>query len=260
MNVPGVQSDRTVGSVQAVVEIAQNMAKDGVPVELEVRFGRCDHGRFTPGMSPEQMDRIVEEIRTCRDWTAVTDDWVLSMLFFHGSTIPGDTRTLRTESIYRSATTHEVNCIEKRLIQNSTYAVDLSELPGDGAAPTDFRVAVAVENKVPNDDIPFAERPTRCTVRMRLEFLYTPLGRSRPAWSFMLTRRWSAADFHQALLNKEMDPPQCDIELELIDQSYLQSTESDKLTFKMLWKVYDIIGMLTDTDLRVDDFSFRQVR
>lgn len=255
---PGVQPESTVHTVTDVVRVAKQMAHDGAPVELEVRFGRAG-GSFVPGMSPEQMDRIERQLRTCRDWTRASDDWELSMLFYHGSTIPGDTRVLRTESTYHSATSKEVRCVDKHPVRTHTYTVQLLD-PIDPPPPIDFRVAAAVENQVPDVDIPSSTRPSRVVVRLRTEYLYTPLGRTRPAWSFMLTKRWSAATFHQALLLKETEPPQCDIELECVDPAYLLDHSAEQVGFKMLWKVYDLIGLLSGVELHKDEFSFQLAR
>lgn len=252
---PGIQSSTVERTIESIIHSAQRMSNEGAVVEFEVRFGKAN-STFVPGMTVETMNRIEKQLNTCRDWSTTTEDWSLSMLFYHGSTIPGDTRILRTESSYHSATSKEVRCIEKRSVQTHTYIVDVVDHL-DAVVPIDFRLAVSLENPVPDVDVPMSVQPSKCTIRLRKEYCYTPLGYARPVWAYMLTKRWTASGFHEALLMKETEPPQCDIELEIVDINYLTNTNADELSFKLMWKIYDLIKLIADTELRSDEFSYR---
>lgn len=264
MAYPGIQPKSTEDRIKTTLERAASLVRDGQPVELEVRFGRIRGRTFDPGFSPTEVDRIEALLQTFKNWSKGESGWYQSHVFYHGSSIPGDKRELRTEKTYRSTTREDVECIEKRSVDKLDCAVALLEGPPIGpegeSPPVDFRVSVAVEHPVPKDDIPMSVRTDRCVLKRRREFLYTPVDRYAPLWAFHITKRWSAPTLVQALFLSAKDQPQCDIELELLDPRYLVEVGTDEAAFKMLWKVYDVIQAILGETLHSDAFAIHIAR
>jgi hypothetical protein len=261
MAFPGVQPKSTEDRLRMVVMLAEQHVGDEQPVELEVRFGRIRGKSFEPGLSEDDLHRVEALLDTYNNWSEGETDWYRSHVFYHGSSIPGDKRELRTEKVYRSTTQEDVTCVEKRSLQKVNFSVAVLDenasslsVVEDGPA-IDFRVSVAIEHPVPKDDIPMAVRTDRCVVKLRREFLYTPLDRRSPVWGIHLTKRWTASTLVEAFHVSARDPPQCDIELELLDTNYLLTKGSDTTTCKMVWKIYNIIEAIYGHVLHQEEFS-----
>jgi hypothetical protein len=264
MAFPGIQPKSTEDRIRATVAHAARLAQDGQPVELEIRFGRIRGRTFEPGFSPDVVDRIETLLETFNNWTESEPGWFQSHVFYHGSSIPGDKRELRTEKVYRSTTREDIECVEKRSAEKLDCAVALLDgpplTPDGDTPPIDFRISVAIEHPVPKDDIPMTVHTDQCVLKKRREFLYTPVDRRTPVWAFHITKRWSAPTLVQALYLSARDPPQCDIELELLDTRYLLEHGVEFTAFKMIWKIYDVIQAVLGANLHHEEFAIHIAR
>ena len=174
-------------------------------------------------------------------------------MFHHKSNIPGDTRTLRTVASYPSATQKSVETVDKVGVCKATFGVSFDDGSGRDRA-VDFRVAVAVEHPVPPEDVPGEDEPTRCTIRLRKEYLYVPKGYTIPAYRFHITKRWTDVSYVGALYAMNTRPPQCDIEME-VDADYITSRGDDEVAFKMLWKVKDLISAIVNRNVDPEEYT-----
>lgn len=259
MKYPGVQAESTLEKFRDVIRTAQRLAREGLPVELEIRQGKVNvqDNRFEPGgLSVEELDRIDEGLSRCRDWASKSNDWCISNVFHHRSSIPGDTRMLRSVATYPSATQKRIETVDKVGVCKATYGVSLDDSEGC-TKPVDFRVALAVEHPVPPEDVPGGDEPTRCTIRLRKEYLYTPKGCTNPAYRFHLTKRWTDTSYVGALYAMNTRPPMCDIEME-VDAEYIITRGEDEVMFKMLWKVNNLISAILNRNIDPEEYTCRQ--
>lgn len=220
-------------------------SETGVLPELEIRLGfyHRDQHRFEPRMSVEQVHNLEARMDTFRDWNTVCDVWKLINTYYHKSSIAHDKRQLRSDLVFNSEVETVKTTMEKVKLCDRTFVVDGSTVE----TPVDFRVALSVEKPISDRDIPNKAVPHRCVVKLRKEYTYSPSNYAEPVLAFHLTKRWSGVAYAETMASVNT-PPECDIEIELLSERYLQECSAEEIAFKMLWKVYSIIVELRRGD------------
>lgn len=227
-------------------------AADNEYVELEMRFRLgAPAGHFQPGVPEEAFAALEERLDSCRDWASITD-WHNIQTSFHGSSVPGDTRRLRTESCFPPKRDNlaevVITSVQKELVQNRDYRTVAMGMSLNGV-PAEIRVALNIERTVPPVMLPDDVETSSVHVKERKCYYYAPTGCSSPVWCYMLTRRWTGSTFREARKAKDAFPPVCEVEIECIDPSYLLSKDPGKTAVKLLGKACDLLGIMS-ADLR----------
>lgn len=229
-------------------------------VELEARFSTQNHtNHFNPGVSETAFATLEKRLDTCRDWAAV-EDWHNISSFFHSSAIVGDTRKLRTEVIFppvaedpeeeAAAVVREkdpgptiVTQVKELVCKNDYRTVSLK--PGTTTAPpAEVRIAVNRERLIPDVDIPEDIETTAVHLKERKCYYYASTDCDRPAWCYMLTKRWKGATYQDARIAKERHPPEYEVELECVDPLYLIEKDPGRLAVNIFSKACDILGII----------------
>lgn len=228
--------------VTSVIDLARRRLTENsnTCLELEIRFGKKLPHSFEPGIPLDVFEALEKKFNSGRDWVRV-DDWHNISVYSHPSVLPNDTRVLRTEVSYSTATKDPITieCIHKERICNHDYI----SLPSS-ASSTDLRLALNYEHKVWGSDIPNEVQASMAQIKMRKCFHYTPTGYNEPVWCYVFTKRWKGSTMFAAMLEKQKQPPICEIEIEL-SPKYLQSAHpSGYIAAKMLYKICDIMDML----------------
>lgn len=228
-------------------------AGDDEYVELELRFRLgTPAGHFQPGVPAEAFAALEKRLDSGRDWSEVTP-WFNIQTAFHGSSVPGDTRKLRTETRYpptcdRVAEGVAITSIQKELVQNRDYRTVALGMAADGN-PAEIRVALNIERPVASALLPDDVQTSSVHVKERKCYFYAPTGCTNAVWCYMLTRRWTGGTYREARTAKDNLPPVCEVEIECIDPSYLLSKDPGKTAVKLLGKACDLLGIMS-TDLR----------
>lgn len=237
--------------VAAVVDAAkEELKRTGELPELEVRLGSMTPSGFSPGMPIDVFAHLEEQFDTFRDWNTVSDVWRLIHTYYHGSSIPHDKRQLRTDLVFKSEVETVKTTMEKSRIATATFCVEGST----AACPVDFRIALSSERAIPPRDIPNAAVPYHCVIKLRKEYTYSPADYAEPVMAFHFTKRWTG-DTYMETVAKVCNPPQCDLEIELLSADYLSDKSSQEIAFKIMWKLYSVIVEMRrgnpDTDVVV---------
>jgi hypothetical protein len=237
-----------VGRDELVELIARAKAlldETGLLPEVEIRFGAAGGAGFVPGMTPEDLLRVEKLLDAWPDWNRI-EEWMRIHSFTHGSNIPGDTRELRTEHSAWSEVHTSIETVHKESKGKLTYRT--VEATG---APTDFRVALALERPVDARQRPPSAEPTRVEIKERKTYLYTPWQwHGEPVWSIQLTKRWRPLDparagkLTDAIAAKVSSKPSCDVEIEIVNADFLCECSAEEIAFKLLWKVHSMIAAL----------------
>jgi hypothetical protein len=198
---------------------------------------------FVPGMSEDMLMRLEQRMDKFRDWNSVCDVWKLIHTFYHSSVIPHDKRKLRSDLVFLSEVKSEKKTMEKLKLATKTFKTEGSS----EHLPIDFRFCVSTEKEIPERDVPVSVVPYRCTIKLRKEYKYSPADYSEPVLAFHLTKRWSGTAYVETMAST-CDPPQCDLEIELLSETYLREHSATEIAFKMLWKLYSIIVDMSKTD------------
>jgi hypothetical protein len=243
-----------LSKVSRVIQMAKShLEKTGDLPELEFRLGLF-RNRFIPGMSEELMTRLEERFDTFRDWNTVSDVWRLIHTYYHKSSIPHDTRQLRSDLVFQSDVVTHKTTMEKVCHTSATFITEGSTQD----VPVDFRVAFSVEKTIPTRDIPDSVVPHRCVIKLRKEYTYSPADNPEPVIAFHFTKRWSGGAYAEVMATVN-NPPECDIEIELLSKNYLKNHSAEEIAFKMLWKLYSIIIEIRQGNIETDIVS-SQVR
>lgn len=231
--------------VELIARAKALLEETGLLPEVEVRFGVAGVAGFAPGMTPEDLLRVEKLLDAWPDWNRI-EEWMRIHSFTHGSNIPGDTRELRTEYSAWSEVHTSIETMHKEFKGNLTYhTVEAT------TAPTDFRVALALERPVDARQRPPSAEPTRVEIKERKTYLYTPWRwNGDPVWSIQLTKRWRPSDparagkLTDAIAAKVSSKPACDIEIEIVNADFLRECSTDEIAFKLLWKVHSMVAAL----------------
>lgn len=170
-------------------ESRYNMNLDMSNIEIEVRCGRCENRRFTPGLSKDIYDRLCNGLQSYPDWDAVDNHRSTSISF---DTVDGSIRCIVEQD-------GSVRYVSKQKICLQDF-----ESPG---CFSDFRVCVSVE--VPVTDRPPLSRSTRTVTRDRHSFT---IG----SWRYDLTT-----------VRDENGKEEYHVELELEDPGKLQLSHNN---------------------------------
>lgn len=224
--------------------IQENRAADNQFVEVEMRFGKRTPQGFQAGLSAVAFQTLEARFDTGRDWARVLD-WHNVTVFHHSNV--GGTRTIRSETTFPPGCdeSKRTECTYKDLIVNHDYRT--LSLSADGSAGFDVRVAINVENAVPQADVPNEVIPSSVHLKVRKCYFYAPTGSEAPVWCYMLTKRWMGEDLQQVAQRKLHEPPIYEVELECLSPEYLLSKDSAHVATKMLSKACDILEIVDYT-------------
>lgn len=216
-------------------------------VELEIRFGKRAQG-FQPGIPLAAFTALEQQFDSGRDWVRVVD-WHNISVFMHNSSIPGDTRVLRTEVTYPPGCTESkrTECMHKELITNHDYRTVPLGMKENENATNDIRLALNVEHAVPESDIPTGVSPTAVHLKVRKCYYYAPTGCDTPVWCYVLTKRWVGATYYEALAQKQTEPPIYEMEIECLSSEYILSKESGRIAAVILYKACDVLNIIDAT-------------
>jgi|LauGreDrversion4_2_1035121.scaffolds.fasta_scaffold01986_9 hypothetical protein len=210
-------------------------------VELEMRFGKRNAQGFQAGLTAVAFQNLEARFDSGRDWAKVLD-WHNSTAYYH-TNVQGN-KLIRTETTYSPGCeeSRRIECTYKDLIVNHDYRT--ISLSADGTTGVDLRVAVNVENAVPEGDIPLDIIPSSVHLKVRKCYFYAPTGCDTPVWCYMLTKRWIGETLPEASKRKLEQPPTYEIEMECLSPEYLASKDSAQVATKMLSKACDVLEII----------------
>jgi hypothetical protein len=214
-------------------------------VELELRFGKKTATGFQPTISASAFQALEDRFDTGRDWAKVVD-WHNTHVYFHGSAVLNDKRTLRTEVTYPPGcdSVQQTECIHKELLLNHDYrTVPMTATMQD---TVDIRLAVNTERKVPDHEIPMITEPLSMHIKVRKSYFYAPTGFQMPVWCYALTKRWTGKTLQDTLMAMQRQEPTYEMEIECLESSYLNQ-DSGQVAAKLMYKLCDILDIIEPT-------------
>ena len=236
-----------VDIIKSARQSLQSMNKSHDFVELELRWGRREHG-FQPGVTKEAFDALEARFDTGRDWAKKTQ-WHNISVFFHTSNLPGDHRKLRTEITFfpeDHPETKRVECTYKETVCNHDYRTVALASANPSAA--DLRIALNIEHAIPESDIPEICEPTLVHLKTRKLYYYAPTGYEQPVWCYVLTKRWVGRTLLDAKRAQATEPPVYEIELECLNPEYLSAFDPGQVAAKLLFKACDVLEIIRPMD------------
>lgn len=178
-------------------------------VEVEMRFGRVEPGRFHPGVTKAQFGAVMDGLQSYQHWDERSTE-----------------RSVVSHFDRRDASLRMVCGADGKRIYVSKRKAHTSDFR-IASAPFDARIAVSLE--LPVADTPPATSCTRRVVRDRSSF-------SLSNWRYDLTR----------VTHEKGQPDEYHIEIELIDPVHCQSAypNASELAKELQQRVLDLVRVV----------------
>jgi hypothetical protein len=257
-----------VGQANELVREAQtlmtSLAGQKNTVELEARLGSCEAGGFAAGVTEAAFNNVHQRLVSCREFVECHDrykeqtrdesGWYTVHVFMHKD--KHGQRTVRTETVIPSTGSSlpaeplvpAVSHMCKKVLKKVNFRTTMLTHSQPPTPKTDFRLALSVEQFVAPDELDIYVETSEVHIKKRKDFTLCPTGTDRPAWRFSLTQRWKGRTMNDAELDSKTNPPMYEVELELIDPVYALQTDHRILTYSLLMKLSDLLG-IADADL-----------
>lgn len=216
--------------LRRLVEIYRaEVARDAEGVELEVRFGGVAHRKFSPGVSAQAMEHVLELMRT-NPTLPVTDWFEVQDTFF--ATPRGERRCRVT---YDTDAMRVVSCVASK-----TRLAEVHMHLG-----TCGLRAVVSREKVDRDVQDDVAVPTHVRLQQRRSVALTSRGCGpRPTWSVDLGMVWSGGTKSDAEGQRLAGrTPTYALELELVDDAYLAGRSDSYVACSVAMKAVDVARM-----------------
>ena len=189
------------------------LAKTTPGAELEIRIGCVHKGKFSVGCSAEAFHRIHNKL--CANKTIERTPWVHTQSF----TYPSNIRVVHGS--HTAPIVMNKRCIAHRVIPS-----------GNGVA---FKLSLASELERGDATLP-RTNPIFIRLRERRQFFHGSDGRR--TWAYDFTRTQGAVTKELA----RIAPTVHEIELELIDPTYLKDMDARRIARSMLHRFTDLVG------------------
>lgn len=228
-------------AIPLVTQLVADLRKQP-EAELEARLGVYRDGRFTAGVSREDIDRVIDMMQSSShivgelEWTEEQD------FFFQGA--DGDSHRTRVQ--YRSEDMQvRPTTIKKHNMGSETFCVfDDSE-----RLSCDIRVSLKLEEPIVR--MQTCVKTTMVRIKQRRRFTTDD-----HIWGFDFAMLWSGSSKTQAERSQASCDPQFEIECELIDPIRALALHDDaRIATSLLLKICDLLPLVTTKKLRIESVN-----
>ena len=213
---------------EIVKQSRNNSCKDS---ELEIRFGRFVNGEYVSGVSRDFMDGVLTMIQTNTDFVAT--DWCEFHDFTYKLTNGKDARTrvsFDTDDLVVQTVTAQKHKISQAIFK-------------DVATDHALRMSYSREIPVANDNIPTLVNTDLVRIQQRRSFIY------EKCWSFDFSLTWQGKTKTEAEQRQQSVDPVFEVEIELIDNAYVQKHDDSWIAVSFLLKALDFLPKTTELSL-----------
>tara|TARA_B100000683_G_scaffold138619_1_gene135095 strand:+ start:284 stop:1072 length:789 start_codon:yes stop_codon:yes gene_type:complete len=203
-------------------------------VELEVRFGTMNEGKFVAGITLADMEKMIARLAT--NAAISTHEWVEHHDFFYA---PTQTILNRQPDCGTVRTRVKFNCynldIEKVTVTKTKLREVIVKTANSDQA---VRIVLSRERTIPEELLPntTATSHVRIQTRKVAEWAHDS---PQAAWRYDFSLTWAADTRSQAERLKKDAPPRYEFELELLASPYLQKHTDRYIATSMLLKSCD---------------------
>lgn len=216
--------------------------------ELETRLGKIiasknNKSKFESHVSRDIFKNSLHSLENYKDWYCVSDMKESHVYYYHVDLL-GE---VRTEVFFdeRGKTTKHM---QKTLIDKKTFIMDTTnEIQLKDT--WDIRVSLSKEKPLMDGDVPPIVNTTQVRIRQRKSFYSSTknTGYDKPIWRFDYTMVWSGNNFENAEIQQRTCPPKYQIECELLEPSFVLSTNGVmSCCVEILLKTLDLIELNDD--------------
>ena len=194
-------------------------------LELECRFSTSQQ----KGCSIEFFQTAQKRVKKYLEgWTNLRTKSTVDIFYSHA------TRTIRTTIEYDSDTLsmNQSHVVKKRICEAELRQGD-----------TRVKVALNSETMLRQRDVPVIVDPTYCRIKKRESYVYTPRKSDNPVWRFDFTKTYEGETMAGAEQKCQHDiDTHYEIEIELLDNSYLTSVGIEYTARSLMCKVFDFLN------------------
>lgn len=221
------------------VERLVHLLRENQDWELEARFGRIERGRFLPGVRRQTMDRLIKMMQSSSYFTEEEKGWTEMHDFFYRDERGRNVRTRvlfdpnRMTTVLQTAVTEKM---ESYLLSHNTPSPH----------PMDVRVGLKTETPVDSASSHPSVSPHHVRIKQHRRFRYE-------GWAFDFSITWSGSTKTEAEQRQaSSDPPQYEVEVELVDrEAYFQTRTDQYLASSLLLKMHDLVDSPSTSSFRV---------
>lgn len=219
----------TIDAISVVIEQYRKMCKTNShdSVELELRFGtQNSRGKFTPGRTRDFLDNALNLVQGSS--VMQQSDWCEHHDYFYNA-LNGD--EVRTRIIFDTDNLE----LERKTIQKQRVA-DIMLIDGDDMV----RISLSKEETY-TKDLPVVVNTSHVRIQQRRCFTYgEPNG--PPNWCYDFSITWFGATKTAAELQQQNSEPKFEMEVELVNPSYLARHANAYISNSILLKACDFMG------------------